>query len=313
MVDTVYVRPDNDFGGAGHPICFIDFVNYLYTDDVHLDGTLLPPRDEQLVKARLEMLRNMAHRYSVLRLAAICTYQLEAIIGPCSTAEPSAAPTPVPSSRLVEDISTALFHETALATDGLSNSPRLSDVRFVKLDRMIHTSNRHVGKHAGKGKLKLPPEGYRGQHQLMSAHKAILACQSEYFKMMFESGMSESAAASSISLDNDESFNSLFVLLEYLYTQDTPHLTPQTAVEVFVASIHRYDLPDLARRCEICIKRHLDSESATSIAEVARRLNQPLLADYCLQFIKMSKIHGLLGQMQTNKQQQPQSQNCEIM
>ena len=73
----------------------------------------------------------------------------------------------------------------------------------------------------------------------MYAHKVVLCARSEYFKRLFLSGMRE--ATETVSEMQDVSYDVFAGLLEFIYTDALPNISPAIAVDLLALS-HEYIL-----------------------------------------------------------------------
>jgi hypothetical protein len=71
------------------------------------------------------------------------------------------------------------------------------------------------------------------------AHKVILCARSEYFRRLFLSGMRE--ATEVVSQMEDVSYEVFSSLLEFIYTDALPNISPTIAVDLLALS-HEYIL-----------------------------------------------------------------------
>jgi hypothetical protein len=112
-------------------------------------------------------------------------------------------------------------------------------------------------------------------------HRAILAARCEMFRAMFTGGMRESSQDTVVLSDIQP--RALRLLVEYLYT-DTVHITPDSAVELFVVA-NRYCLERLQRMCECVVLNSLSTENACQILEVADALQATQLRGIAFRWI----------------------------
>jgi hypothetical protein len=98
------------------------------------------------------------------------------------------------------------------------------------------------------------------------AHRSILMARSEYFKTMFESGMSESTATSTTALAVHETTPEAFTsLLLYLYTGESDKVVSGEGVCDLTDLAHRYGVVDLEKYCLGYIESNMSESTAIDV------------------------------------------------
>jgi hypothetical protein len=125
--------------------------------------------------------------------------------------------------------------------------------------------------------------------QQICAHKVLLTCRSEYFRVMFKGSFAESEQRE-VTL-HDVSTASFLVLLEYLYT-DKIHLTPENVVEILQLA-SEMTLEALQRECEAMIIRGIDHTNCIDLYQMASLYSIHHLRRYCHSYIKRELNNGI--------------------
>lgn len=143
----------------------------------------------------------------------------------------------------------------------------------------------------------------------VSAHRAILACRSEYFKvMLLTGGMRESRGLDStievrggggspgqdtpIHLQ-DVSHEVFLQVLEFLYTDTVYNVSLETGIHLMIAS-ERFMLDRLKSLCEDVIRRDIDLENCISILVASHRHHADNLKEIALEFILNNLSSGTI-------------------
>jgi len=127
--------------------------------------------------------------------------------------------------------------------------------------------------------LQLTVEGNEGEP--IFAHKVILTNRSEAFKAMLMTQMSESSMK--MITVRDISFDTLYLILEFLYT-DVVELTGKNVVDVFEAA-DRFQVTRLHAMCENYLIKNIDEDNVISILELSDKVNASQLKTFCTNWI----------------------------
>lgn len=161
----------------------------------------------------------------------------------------------------------------------LINNPDLADVRFIVEDKDVY------------------------------AHRAVLACRSEYFRvMLLTGGMREARASESTTasddIENDNSQNSpirlqdvsypvFLQVLEFLYTDTVTNVSLETGIHLMIASEH-FMLDRLKALCEDLIRRDIDLDNCISILVASHRHHAGNLKEIALEYIIRNLSHATI-------------------
>jgi len=117
------------------------------------------------------------------------------------------------------------------------------------------------------------------------AHKALLACRSDYFKHIFNSSFAEGEQPKSKPVEIQGTRPKVFVsMLEYLYTgllpaeetegadleEGLPKINPDTLVELLLAA-DRFLVDDLKQLCEAVLEQSLEASNVCWMLELSDR------------------------------------------
>lgn len=114
------------------------------------------------------------------------------------------------------------------------------------------------------------------------AHRAFLAVRCDHFRAMFSSGMIESKAAE-IVIPNIR-FPIFMALFEYIYTDVIADITPEVAIELFIAA-DLYTLDRLKTLCEVVVQRGLNVDNAPTLLQAADGLHAGRMRELCIRFV----------------------------
>lgn len=158
----------------------------------------------------------------------------------------------------------------------LINSPELADVRFVVEGKDVY------------------------------AHRAVLACRSEYFRVLLTGGMRESlsqseanAAAGTVSPRGGQEFpihiqdvsHAVFLqVLEFLYTDSVSNVGLDTGIHLMIAS-EQFMLDRLKSLCEDVIRRSIDLDNCIGILVASHRHHAGNLKEIALEYILRNLSH----------------------
>ena len=161
----------------------------------------------------------------------------------------------------------------------LINNPELADVRFVVEGKDVF------------------------------AHRAVLACRSEYFRVLLTGGMRESltqseanVAAGMLNLGGgqdapihiqDVSHTVFLQVLEFLYTDSVSNMTLDTGIHLMIAS-EQFMLDRLKSLCEDVIRRDIDLDNCIGILVASHRHHASNLKEIALEFIMRNLSHGTI-------------------
>ncbi|KAM9852655.1 inhibitor of Bruton tyrosine kinase [Aulostomus maculatus] len=119
-----------------------------------------------------------------------------------------------------------------------------------------------------------------------SCHKSVLCARLEYFNSMFGNPWIE--ATSCTALEMPTSAEILQVILEYIYTDESPTIKESLNVE-FICSVlvvaDQLLITRLKEMCEVVITENLTLKNAAELLEFATMYNAEQLKLSCLQFI----------------------------
>jgi N-acetylneuraminic acid mutarotase len=113
------------------------------------------------------------------------------------------------------------------------------------------------------------------------AHKGILEIRCESFRLLLKSGMKESIE-NKVEI-TDVSSKAFSALLEYLYTNQLPKLTPPEILEVLKLS-DRYMLEHLKGLTERLLKKCIDMNNVNTLFMIADQYKAPKLRHWCVKF-----------------------------
>ena len=116
-------------------------------------------------------------------------------------------------------------------------------------------------------------------------HKAILACQSSYFKAMFASGMKENRVSEIDITDFDG--NVIASMLKFMYSGKVEDLDNQ-AKELLVAA-DKYDVAALKEMCERALAKTVKIENAVELLIFADLFNANLLREHLMDYLSVHK------------------------
>eukprot|EP01113_Clastostelium_recurvatum_P005307 TRINITY_DN12370_c1_g1_i1.p1 TRINITY_DN12370_c1_g1~~TRINITY_DN12370_c1_g1_i1.p1 ORF type:complete len:518 (+),score=174.45 TRINITY_DN12370_c1_g1_i1:113-1666(+) len=117
--------------------------------------------------------------------------------------------------------------------------------------------------------------------EFLYGHRIVLAARCEAFRAMLMKGMSESTQKEIVI--KGVTFSTLSLLIEYLYC-DTVEITPQNAVELFIAA-DMFQVLRLRSMCEHYFYMHVSEENVCTILELADRFQSRFLRQYCISWI----------------------------
>jgi hypothetical protein len=123
------------------------------------------------------------------------------------------------------------------------------------------------------------------------AHKAILAARSEYFQVMFQSGMMIESSNGCVNISTE--FKVFQQLLEFIYTntvEDISRCTADEVVQLLIAA-DEYLLADLKRLCEEMLTRHLDHDNIAPLFLVSKTFCASTLAHECRVYLNDHLTH----------------------
>ena len=112
-------------------------------------------------------------------------------------------------------------------------------------------------------------------------HKAILACQSSYFKAMFASGMKENRVSEIDITDFDG--NVIASMLKFMYSGKVEDLDNQ-AKELLVAA-DKYNVAALKKLCERALAKTVKTENAVDLLIFADLFNANLLREHLMNYL----------------------------
>eukprot|EP00761_Pharyngomonas_kirbyi_P006617 gb/GECH01006625.1/.p1 GENE.gb/GECH01006625.1/~~gb/GECH01006625.1/.p1 ORF type:complete len:769 (+),score=99.98 gb/GECH01006625.1/:1-2307(+) len=121
------------------------------------------------------------------------------------------------------------------------------------------------------------------------AHRAILAYRCPFFKIMFESGMSE-VQTGHIMLDPDTNVETFSMILEYLYTGNIIEWNTEEALQLLVLAIERYELPGLAELAENVVRQAVDHENVKTVQKIAHIVGSDSLETFCSEYIEYYNV-----------------------
>jgi len=160
----------------------------------------------------------------------------------------------------------------------LINNPELADVSFIVEGQVVH------------------------------AHRAILACRSEYFKVLLTGGMREARGFDSTvtvtkaggETDKDTPIHlqdvshAVFLqILEFLYTDTVCNVSLETGIHLMIASEH-FMLDRLKSLCEDVIRRDIDLDNCIGILVASHRHHAVNLKEIALEYILNNLSHGTI-------------------
>ncbi|CAH1408250.1 unnamed protein product [Nezara viridula] len=125
--------------------------------------------------------------------------------------------------------------------------------------------------------------------KLIKAHKCILAARLEYFHHMLLGGWSESSSSAVLHLDCP--LKSLEVLLDFIYSNETPSSIATESFENIGKLLIVSDqliCNDLKEICEIALVNALNLKNAATMLQVSYVYNAPQLKKTVMQFISLN-------------------------
>jgi hypothetical protein len=116
----------------------------------------------------------------------------------------------------------------------------------------------------------------------ISAHKAILCANSEYFRLMLTGGMKESQMER-IQIRDEVPFEAFVATLQFIYT-DIIDVDVNLALDVLPLA-SEYNLQRLKQKCEGIIEKQVDILSVAYVWQVARFYSATRLESFCLDLL----------------------------
>ena len=145
--------------------------------------------------------------------------------------------------------------------------------------------------------------------QTVFAHRAVLACRSEYFKvMLLTGGMRESRASDSAATAagfggnngqdapihlQDVSHAVFLQVLEFLYTDSVANVSLDAGIHLMIAS-ERFMLDRLKSLCEDVIRRDIDIDNCIGILVASHRHHAGNLKEIALEYILSNLSNGTI-------------------
>ncbi|CAB9505827.1 RCC1 and BTB domain-containing protein 2 [Seminavis robusta] len=172
------------------------------------------------------------------------------------------------------------FHRFRLKPVGLPPPSLVSDFR-----RLINNA-------------ELADVSFVVEGKVVHAHRAVLACRSEYFRvMLLTGGMKESQMTDGTTVGSnndarqnspihlqDVSYSVFLQVLEFLYTDTVARVSLDTGIHLMIASEH-FMLDRLKSLCEDAIRRDLDLDNCIDILVASHRHRAGNLKEIALEFI----------------------------
>ncbi|XP_044732929.1 BTB/POZ domain-containing protein 2-like [Chrysoperla carnea] len=121
--------------------------------------------------------------------------------------------------------------------------------------------------------------GKEKQHRI-PAHKLVLVAASDVFETMFFGSLA--TKSNEIELPDVEPL-AFLAFLEFIYSDDAK--IDQNIVMPIIYIAKKYNVPALNKYCENYLKKNIDSHHAVLLLMQARFLDEPELADMCLEYI----------------------------
>jgi len=122
------------------------------------------------------------------------------------------------------------------------------------------------------------------------AHRNILSARSRVFKAMFEHQLTESNTGE-VQIEDME-FSTVKLMLEFIYTGNTPELTTETAMNLLSAA-DRYELERLKVICEEYLCKHLDEDNCLDVLVLSDLHCSDKLRLSCMKFIRRNSDNVL--------------------
>mmetsp|Transcript_3739 Transcript_3739/g.10290 ORF Transcript_3739/g.10290 Transcript_3739/m.10290 type:complete len:273 (-) Transcript_3739:1967-2785(-) len=130
----------------------------------------------------------------------------------------------------------------------------------------------------------LPDVTFAVEGKLVFAHQHILIQRCEYFEIMFNAGMIESASPHTTIVIDDVSHDAFLKLLGYLYTDKIE--IEDTDIMELAHLADMYHLPKLGHRCSSMVVKFLKVKNVISFLQDADSWNLAVIRSICLDYAR---------------------------
>ncbi|RIA94001.1 BTB/POZ domain-containing protein [Glomus cerebriforme] len=115
-------------------------------------------------------------------------------------------------------------------------------------------------------------------------HSKLLSKRSDYFNALFGSKMVESQSKSLTLTDSDISYESLEIILNYLYKGTLPNIKSFDEWTTLLRYASRFLISTLIQRCEKALKGYLNHDNLSEIEKIANEYGAEQLLQCCKYF-----------------------------
>ncbi|CAB4477574.1 unnamed protein product [Rhizophagus irregularis] len=116
------------------------------------------------------------------------------------------------------------------------------------------------------------------------AHSKVLSRRSDYFNALLESKMIESQSKSLTLTDEDITYESLEIILNYVYNGDLPNIKTFNEWTTLLRYASRFLITTLIQRCEKALKGFLNHNNLNEIESIANEYGAEQLLQCCKNF-----------------------------
>jgi hypothetical protein len=131
---------------------------------------------------------------------------------------------------------------------------------------------------------KVSSNDYTSNERKFYAHSKVLSRRSDYFSALLESKMIESQNKSLTLTDEDITYESLEIILNYMYKGDLPNIKTFDEWTTLLRYASRFLIPTLIQRCEKALKGFLNHDNLDEIESIANEYGAEQLLQCCKNF-----------------------------